>query len=147
MNSKEERKLRKLFATKIGSPIYKIYYNGRTFRLKEDKEILLTKHQVLELLDIDFYGYSESERSFITGLWNRAISRFQKRAWDIGQPWGTIKTSHLETGTTIWLHGYTMDPSKQESMKNFKHSQSVSNYIAEQKQELAFAEFNNTERE
>ena len=137
MKKSEERRMRELFATKTGGKIYKMYYDGRMYRQKEGGEVLLSKHQVIEMLGVDYDGMSFSDRAFVDRLWNSAILRFQRRAWDMMQPWGTLRVRHSR-GANIWLHGYTLDPAKQEAMKRQKHWQSVGHYIAEKKQERAF---------
>ena len=80
---------------------------------------------------------SFSDRAFIDRLWNACMKRFRKRAWDIGQPWGTLRVTH-STGATVWLHGYTFDPAKQEAMKAQKHSSAIDYYRSEQRQSMAF---------
>lgn len=138
MTKKEEKKLRDAFATKTGGKMYRLYYDGRMYRQKEGGEVLLSKYGVMESLGIDYDDYPKPERAFIDKLWNGAIKRFQNRAWDMMQPWGTIRVKH-RTGATVWLHGYTMDPAKQEAMRNNKHYLAVDHYIAEKKQERAFS--------
>ena len=138
MNSTEERKVRELFATKIGGPVYKLFYDGRMCKLKKGSERLLSKHQVIEKLGLKYDDMSYSDRAFVDKFWNGCIMRFQNRAWDMGQPWGTLRVRH-KNGSNVWLHGYTMDPVKQEAMQRQKHWQSVGHYIAEKKQQRAFA--------
>lgn len=138
MKAKEEKRLRELFATKTGGKLYQLYYEGRMYRQKEGGEVLLSKHNVMEMLGIDYDSYSKPEKAFIDRLWNGAIGRFQRRAWDMMQPWGTLRVRH-RSGATVWLHGYTMDPAKQESMQKNKHYLAVGHYIAEKKQQKAFS--------
>lgn len=137
MRPKEERKLRDLFATRTGGALYKLWYDGRMYRQKDGGEVLLSKHQVMDLLKIDYDNRSNPEKAFIDRLWNGSIGRFQNRAWDMMQPWGTIRVKHRD-GTNIWLHGYTMDPAKQEAMKKQKHYQAIGHYRSEKRQEKAF---------
>jgi len=137
MTRKEEKKLRDLFATKTGGKIYKLFYDGRMYKHKNGGEILLSKHQVLDKLGIDYSEYCNADRAFIDKLWNGAINRFQNRAWDMMQPWGCLRVMH-KNGATVWLHGYTLDPAKQEAMKKQKHYLAVGHYIAEKRQEKAF---------
>lgn len=144
MKSKEEKKYRQLLQTKIGGPVYKIYYDGKMFKLKEGQEALFSKDQILDILGIDYSDMSNSDRAFITILFNHCMTRFQNRAWDIGQPWGCLRVSH-KSGDAVYLHGYTMDPAKQQAMKKQKHYRSIGHYISEKKQERAFLVATGTE--
>ena len=134
---KKEAEIKELFSTRTGGKMYKLFYEGRSYRQKEGGEILLTKFQVIEMLGLDYYGNDSRFSYIIDQYWNRAITVFQKRAIDMMQPWGTIRIMH-KNGKKIWLHGYTTDPAKQEAMSNYKHAVSVGTYKAELKQRNVF---------
>lgn len=118
MTEKLVKEIRKKISTKVGSTLYKVFFEGRQFRPKEG---LFHNEQILDEIGIPWKSpiVNSLEHDGIMRLLGGALAILRKGARNRKQPWLDIYIEDFDR--KVVFHGFTDDINKaMDCIKRYK---------------------------